>query len=90
MSSLCLTGRQEERGGGNSLVTSFFPCSLLCFNLKIAVHGQVVARLTRVQEFWSHGLLCLAVLSWHFSRVLSLSHRILETVARWEVTGPAR
>lgn len=54
MSSLCLTGQREERGGDNGLVTSFFPCSLLWFNLNMAVHDQVVACVTRVEEFWSH------------------------------------
>lgn len=54
MSSFCLSGQQEERGGDNSLVTSFFPCNLLWFNLKIAVHDQVVACVTRVQDFRSH------------------------------------
>lgn len=54
MSSFCLTGQQEERGGNNSLVTSFFPPSLLWFSLKIAMHDQVVACVAHVEDFWSH------------------------------------
>lgn len=92
MSSLCLSGQQKERGGDNSLVTSFFPCNLLWFNLKIAVHDQVVACVTRVQDFRSHkwngccAWYCRAGASARFCPCPAAPR---ETLARWRVTGPA-
>lgn len=49
--TLCLAGRQEERGADNRLVTSLLGCNFMRLNLKIAVCDQVVACVTSVGDF---------------------------------------